>query len=126
MLNDYVDHIAFEYQQRFAKGANIDEVEILGVFPGGDKPQSPEIGAWYVGRLECRSGASGRSDLGSDYGRLVGELAPEAQTAKNSGVQAVQGYTMADIQLAKQERDSLAEWVQSDKHRGIDTLLGKL
>jgi hypothetical protein len=97
LLNDYTDFIFGEYQPRFAKDSALDDLKLMGIYPGSANGTAPEMRAWIVGRLEDRSLACGRDDLGIDYGRLVG-IAPEALSAPGKGASNIIAYTMADLQ----------------------------
>ena len=96
LLNDYTDFIFGEYQARFAKDKSLDDIQLMGIFPGSASGDNANMRAWCVDRLESGSLADGRSDLGDDYGRFVG-IAPEAQVASGSGASNVKSYTMADL-----------------------------
>jgi hypothetical protein len=71
LLDDYADYIFAEGKERF--GYDTAMAFLLGSVNG----DTPEMRAWYVGRLNCGSFAIGRNELGFDDGRLVG-IAPEA------------------------------------------------
>jgi len=98
LLNDFVDYTFEEYQARFAKDTKIEDIRIMGVYPSSCQGDSPEMRALYAYWLENGANVGGRNGLGSGDGRLVGELAPEAQVAKNSGASAIGIYSMADLQ----------------------------
>ena len=123
LFNDYVDYIFAEGKQRFGYDT------LMGVYLGsakGDTPgDTPEMRAWYVGRLENRSLVDGRSSLDDDDGRLVG-VAPEAQSAKISGIGNVQRYTMADVQGAVSELEALEKLVRPEALDKVRLLVRKL
>ena len=77
LLNDYTDFIFGEYQLRFAKDSALDDLKLMGIYPGSANGTAPEMRAWYVSRLGGRSSADGRYGLDDDCGRFVG-IAPEA------------------------------------------------
>ncbi|MBU3907365.1 MAG: hypothetical protein KKA64_03890, partial [Nanoarchaeota archaeon] len=104
LLNDYTDFIFGEYQPRFAKDSAFDDLKLMGIYPSSAQGKTPEMRAWIVGGLVGRSGARGRYVLDVDYGRFVG-IAPEAQSSFGNGTSNVRAYTMADVQIAKKQRD---------------------
>ncbi|MDP3026770.1 MAG: hypothetical protein Q8N63_03610, partial [Nanoarchaeota archaeon] len=62
---EYIDWVYSAYGSRFAKGQNVDDLELMGVYLAS--PQDvPQLRAWCVNRLEGRSNAYGWNDL--DYG----------------------------------------------------------
>jgi len=68
---EYINWVYSAYGSRFAKEQNIDELKLMGVYLAS--PQDvPHLRAWCVSRLGCWSYASGRSNLGYAFGRLVG------------------------------------------------------
>jgi len=91
LLNDYADYIFTEGKQRFGND------EAMGIFLSSAQGNTPELMAWYVGRLEDWSCAYGRSGLGGDLGRFVG-IAPEALSVPSKGASNIKAYTMADLQ----------------------------
>ena len=97
LLNDYTDFIFGEYQPRFAKDSALDDLKLMGIYPGSINGTAPEMRAWFVYGLEGGSYALGGSDLGIDLGRLVG-IAPEALSAPGKGASNIKAYTMADLQ----------------------------
>jgi len=84
LLKDYTDYIFSEYKERFAENKALDDLKLMGIFPGSANGETPEMRAWYVCGLEYRSNASGRLDLGNGSGRLLG-IAPEALSASGKG-----------------------------------------
>jgi len=78
LLNEYTDATFADYKEKFAKDANIDDLRLMGIYPGSCGGKTPEMRAWFAIRLGGRADASGRFDLVLGNGRLVG-LAPEAQ-----------------------------------------------
>jgi len=97
LLNDYTDFIFGEYQPRFAKDSALDDLKLMGIYPGSANGTAPEMRAWYVNRLDNRSNANGRLGVDNVLGRLVG-IAPEALSAPGKGVSNIKAYTMADLQ----------------------------
>ena len=97
LLNDYTDFIFGEYQPRFAKDSALDDLKLMGIYPGSVNGTAPEMRAWCVDGLEYRSNANGRNDLDYGNGRLLG-IAPEALSASGKGVSNIKSYTMADLQ----------------------------
>ena len=83
LLNDYVDYIFTEYQERFAKGTSLEDVRAMGVFPDSAGRQ-PKMRAWYVGGFGGMSDAVGRLDLDDYCGRFLG-IASEALSAPGKG-----------------------------------------
>ena len=71
LLNDYVDYIFAERNQRF----HYDTA--MGVFLDS-KGDNPKLRAWYFDRLGGRSNVISGDDLDNDDGRFAGYLAPEA------------------------------------------------
>ena len=76
LLNSTVDSIFAQTKERFSYNEN------MGLYVM-DKPKSPELRSWIVGRLEYGSFADGGDHLGIVIGRLVG-VAPEARGAQKS------------------------------------------
>jgi len=74
---NYIDWAFSAYKQRFDKDTKIDDQELMGVYSASAK-SVPHMRAWYVSRLESRSDAFGRSDLGNSNGRFA-SIAPAAQ-----------------------------------------------
>jgi hypothetical protein len=93
LLNTFVDATFADYQERFAKGQDADNLKLMEIYPGSCNGDTPEMRAWCVYWLEGRSFADGGGYLDGGGGRLVG-LAPEAQR-NGSGV--VKNYTIADL-----------------------------
>ena len=124
LLNDYADFIFTEYQTRFAKDTKAEDLQLMGVYPDS-AGETPKLRAWCVDGLGDGSGADGGNVLGFDGGRLVG-VAPEAQSAKNSGASAIQKYTMADIQTARKQLDTLAQVVRPENLEDVKSLIAKL
>src|SRR3989344_4096516 len=92
LLNDYTDFIFGEYQPRFSKDSALDDLRLMGIYPGSTNGTAPEMRAWFVGRgWVTWSGASGGDDLDSDNGRLVG-IAPEALSAPGKGASNIKAY----------------------------------
>ena len=81
--------------------------------------------AWYVRRLDNRSNANGRNDLDNDNGRLVG-IAPEALGAPGKGASNIRAYSMADVQTAKKQLDTLAQVVKPENLESVKSLIAKL
>ena len=97
LLNDYTDFIFGEYQPRFAKDSALDDLKLMGIYPGSANGTAPEMRAWIVDGLGDGSDAGGGGDLDCDGGRLVG-IAPEALSAPGKGASNIKAYTMADLQ----------------------------
>ena len=97
LLNDYTDFIFGEYQPRFAKDSDLDDLKLMGIYPGFANGTAPEMRAWYVRGLEDRSVAVGWGYLDGDRGRFLG-IAPEALSAPGKGASTIKAYTMADLQ----------------------------
>lgn len=125
LLNDYTDFIFGEYQPRFAKDSALDDLKLMGIYPGSANGTAPEMRAWFVGGLGGGSFADGWFDLDYDVGRLVG-IAPEAQNAPNLGVQNVRVYTMEDIQTAKTQLAEVSRIVKDESLDKVVSLIGKL
>jgi hypothetical protein len=119
LLNDYTDFIFAEGKERFSYDT------AMGVFPGSCGGDKPEMRAWFVRRLDDRSDASGRLDLVSDDGRLVG-IAPEALGAPGKGASNIRAYSMADVQTARKQLDQIAEFMKPESVDKVKSLLGKL
>ena len=68
LLNDYTDFIFGEYQPRFAKDSALDDLKLMGIYPGSINGTAPEMRAWCVFWLGCRSDAYGRNGLGNGNG----------------------------------------------------------
>ena len=90
LLNDYADLIFAEGKRRF------DYDTAMGVYLSSAQGSTPEMRAWFVGRLGYWSRVNGGGDLDDVVGRVVG-VAPEAQNPKILGVGNVKAYTMADL-----------------------------
>src|SRR3989344_6022217 len=60
LLDDYTDFIFGEYQLRFAKDSALDDLKLMGIYPGSANGTAPEMRAWFVGGLEDWSYADGR------------------------------------------------------------------
>src|SRR3989338_2582748 len=97
LLNDYTDFIFGEYQPRFAKDSALDDLKLMGIYPGSANGTAPEMRAWIVDGLGDGSDAGGGGDLDGGNGRLVG-IAPEALSAPGKGASNIKTYTMADLQ----------------------------
>lgn len=85
LLNDYTDFIFEEYQLRFAKGSALDDLRLIGVFPGSCVGCRPEMIAWHIKRLRGGSDAYGWGDLNYRLGRIVG-ITPETLGNQNRRV----------------------------------------
>jgi|TARA_Y100000034_G_C6789213_1_gene353223 hypothetical protein len=70
LLNDYADYIFAEGKERFHYYPNA-----MRIFLDPINGDTPEMKMWYVGSLKLGSNALGGNTLGSDFGRLVGEVA---------------------------------------------------
>ena len=97
LLNDYTDFIFGEYQPRFSKDSALDDLKLMGIYPGSINGTAPEMRAWCVFGLVDWSDACGGNDLDCDGGRLLG-IAPEALSAPGKGASNIKAYTMADLQ----------------------------
>src|SRR3989338_5834678 len=97
LLNDYTDFIFGEYQPRFSKDSALDDLKLMGIYPGSINGTAPEMRAWCVFGLVDWSDACGGNDLDCDCGRLLG-IAPEALSAPGKGASNIKAYTMADLQ----------------------------
>lgn len=125
LLDDYADYIFGEYQARFAKDTPIDDVKAMGVFPYGCQGDSPEMRAWLVYRLGSRSLVNVGPDLGSGDGRFVG-IAPEAQVTQGKGASNIKIYTIADVQKAKKQIDTLSQVVRPENLSDVASLVSRL
>ena len=119
LLNDYADYIFAVGKQRFGYDT------AMGVYPSSAQGETPEMRAWYVSGLGLMSDVNGRDYLDGDYGRFAG-VAPEAQSAKISGVGNVKAYTMADVQGAVSELKALEKLVRPEALGKIRSLVKKL
>ncbi len=72
LLNDYTDFTAGEYQARFAKDTPLDDITIMGFFPGSCGGKSPEMRAFYVYGLEYGSDVIGGGALTGGLVVLLG------------------------------------------------------
>jgi len=125
LLNDYTDFIFGEYQPRFAKDSALDDLKLMGIYPGSANGTAPEMRAWCVSRLEYGSDADGRNDLDNDDGRLVG-IAPEALSAPSKGVSNIKAYTMADLQAVDKAIKGLEGTLHPDVLKPFAELRKKL
>ena len=89
LLNDYTDFIFGEYQARFAKDKSLDDIQLMGIFPGSASGDNANMRAWGVGGLGGGSDACGGYCLVNGSGRFVG-IAPEAQVASGRAKDLVQ------------------------------------
>jgi hypothetical protein len=119
LLNDYTDFIFAEGKERFGYDT------AMGVYHGSCGRDKPEMRAWCVRRLGSRSGAYGWDDLVLGSGRLVG-IAPEALGAPGKGASNIKAYSMADVQTAKKQLDTLAQVVKPENLEGVKSLIAKL
>ncbi|HIH17917.1 MAG TPA: hypothetical protein HA282_04005 [Nanoarchaeota archaeon] len=119
LLDDYVDYIFAEGKERFGYDT------VMGVYPSSAHGNTPEMRAWYVGRLEGRSGADGRDDLVSGSGRLLG-IAPEAPGAPGKGASNTRAYNMADLQAFDDTMKGLEVILNPDVLRPLAALRKKL
>ena len=119
LLNDYADYIFAVGKQRFGYDT------AMGVYPSSAQGETPEMRAWYVYGLVDMSNVYGWNYLDFDVGRFAG-VAPEAQSAKISGVGNVKGYTMADVQNAVSELEALEKLVRPEVLCKVRSLVRKL
>jgi len=119
LLDDYADFTFAEAKERFSYDT------AMGVYLSSADGDSPEMRAWYVGRLVGRSLASGWDDLGGDRGRLLG-LAPEALSVSGKGASSIKAYTMADLQAFDSTVKGLEKFLNPDVLKPLAELRNKL
>jgi len=113
LLRDY----SKEIQSRTGSQRN------MALYLGEALDDKTTLKAWCVGRLGNRSDASGRLGLDSDFGRLVGFLAPEAL---GKGVEKVKTYTEVDLQKFDVTLKGLEDALHPDVIRQFADLRRKL
>ena len=94
LLRDYADCI-------FAKGEEMFYYDTaMAVLPSSAQGNTPELRAWFISSFGfgpgSRSDVHGDSDLGVDYGCLVG-IAQEALSAPGKGASDIRAYTIEDL-----------------------------
>lgn len=119
LLNDYTDYIFAEGKQRFGYDTAME------IYSGSANGDTPEMKAWYVSRLEDRSNASGRDDLGNPNGRLLG-IAPEALSVSGKGASNIGAYTIADLQAVDEAMQGLEGTLHPDVLKPFADLRKKL
>ena len=124
LLNDYVDYIFGEHQARFAKDTPLEDVRAMEVYPSSAQGNTPDLRAWFVSRLEYRSGA-GVKNVDCDNGRLLG-IAPEALSAPGQSASNIKSYTMADLQAVDKAIKGLEGTLHQDVLKPFVDLRKKL
>lgn len=120
LLNDYADYIFAEGKQRFGND------EAMGIFPSSAQGSTPELRAWFVGRLVDWSYAYGRDNLDYVIGRFVG-IAPEALSAAPSkGASNIKAYTISDLQAVDKAIKGLEATVRPELLEPFTQLRKKL
>jgi hypothetical protein len=125
LLDDYTDLIFAEGKERFGIGWKSTYDNAMGVYTTSTNGDTPEMRVWCVDGLDGGSDVSGRRDLDLGGGRLVG-VAPEALSAKISGIGSGKGYTRADVRDAVYELEELEKLVRPEALNKVKSLVKKL
>lgn len=76
-----------DYSREVQSGTGCSEN--MAIYLGNSLDDRTTLKAWCVSGLEGRSDAVGWGDLDCDFGRLLGELAPEAPSMSSKGVERI-------------------------------------
>jgi hypothetical protein len=118
-----IPYIFAEFQARHAKNTPMDNLRLMGVFPGSCQKNVSEMRAWFIGWLEIMSNADGSYSLNHN-GRLVG-IAPEALSAQGMNTLNIKGYIPTDVRESRKELDALTQ-VRPELLERTKSLLEKL
>jgi len=110
-----------EYAQLVSDNSNGSKNVMNLYFNQTTKDGEPTMRLWFVDRSgdDLRSLAYGGSDLGSDDGRLVGVLAPEAHSARNLSQPAVAPYRTPAVMPLENKIQTALNTSQAFEHDGI-------
>lgn len=116
LLGEYVGWLKGQTKQDTNMGVYLDSNSDIA-----------KLRAFCVGRLDDRSRLGGWSNLSSDYGRLVGYLAPEAPSAPTIGENGiVRTYTEEDVGPARKQLAELEKFARPESLDKVKSLIGKL